>query len=299
MFAKDLDIDKYSVLVAAGGDGTYHEVINGMLARDDKRKIPIAVIPNGSGNDLCSAIGVWTLDHALDYICKGECTAIDTVRCLLDHESEDTLPEGEERWKHCRHMDISAGIAICGKINEGANPYKKCCGKVSYEIATIIQSCKGNFVNEDFEMEIDGQKVEKYEIVRSVCIIFLNGKYTGGGMVANPFACINDGLVDITWADHPDYQSLLGIADLLTQAKKGQGTQAYNGKSRYMRGRKIKMTFNGRPGDPPGKVYGQQLISIDGENLRYDKFLVMEAMPHNYEVMFDSEAYFKEFNSFV
>ena len=77
--------------------------------------------------------------------------------------------------------------------------------------------------------------------------MFLNGKYTGGGMVANPFACINDGLVDIIWADHPDYESLMGIAQLLDQAKKGAGSQAYSGKCRYMRGRKIKMTFKGRP----------------------------------------------------
>ena len=31
----DIDLDKYSMLVGYGGDGTYHEVINGMLARKD------------------------------------------------------------------------------------------------------------------------------------------------------------------------------------------------------------------------------------------------------------------------
>lgn len=46
------------MLVAAGGDGSYHEVVNGMLARTDKKKIPIGLIPNGSGNDTCTAIGV-------------------------------------------------------------------------------------------------------------------------------------------------------------------------------------------------------------------------------------------------
>jgi diacylglycerol kinase family enzyme len=34
-FAKTLDLSKYSMLVAAGGDGSYHEVVNGMLARAD------------------------------------------------------------------------------------------------------------------------------------------------------------------------------------------------------------------------------------------------------------------------
>ena len=140
-YARDLDMDKYSVLCAAGGDGTYHEVINGMLARDDKRKIPMCFLPNGSGNDLCNSLGIWSLDHALDYICKDECIPIDTVRVLLDHETEDTIPEGEDRHLLCRHFDVNCGISITAKITNGAIPYKGCCGKRSYEIATIAQKC--------------------------------------------------------------------------------------------------------------------------------------------------------------
>jgi diacylglycerol kinase family enzyme len=34
--AHDTDYSQYSMLVACGGDGTYHEVVNGMLARKDK-----------------------------------------------------------------------------------------------------------------------------------------------------------------------------------------------------------------------------------------------------------------------
>jgi len=51
-----LDIDEYSAIVAVGGDGTLHEVVNGMLQRLDKRRLPVAFIPNGSGNDLCATL---------------------------------------------------------------------------------------------------------------------------------------------------------------------------------------------------------------------------------------------------
>lgn len=75
------------MLVAVGGDGSYHEVVNGMLARPDKAKLPVALLPNGSGNDTCRSIGIKTLDDALDYLIKGEVIAIDTIRCIIDCDS--------------------------------------------------------------------------------------------------------------------------------------------------------------------------------------------------------------------
>ena len=51
--AQELDLDKYDAIVCVGGDGTIHELANGLLFRKDKKKIPLAFIPNGSGNDLC------------------------------------------------------------------------------------------------------------------------------------------------------------------------------------------------------------------------------------------------------
>ena len=209
-FARDLDIDKYSILVAAGGDGTYHEVINGLLAREDGRKIPIAVIPNGSGNDLCSSIGIFNLDEALNYIIKGECIKLDTIRCLFDHESEDTLPEGDERYKFMQHADMNCGMGITGKINIGAEPYKKWFGKRSYEIATILEKLKGNFVTEDYEVEIDGQRLEGLSEAKSLMLIVANGKYKGGDTILNPFACLNDGLLDVSWSNEARLNTLMG-----------------------------------------------------------------------------------------
>jgi diacylglycerol kinase family enzyme len=51
-----LILDNYSAIVAVGGDGTVHEVVNGLMYRSDGRKLPLAIIPNGTGNDMCAAI---------------------------------------------------------------------------------------------------------------------------------------------------------------------------------------------------------------------------------------------------
>lgn len=64
-YVKDLDIDKYSVIVAVGGDGTVHEVVNGLLYRKDKKKIPIAILPNGTGNDMCGALAIESFEQGM------------------------------------------------------------------------------------------------------------------------------------------------------------------------------------------------------------------------------------------
>ena len=66
-----------------------------------------------------------------------------------------------------------------------------------------------------------------------------------------------------------------------------------------MRGKKIKVVFQGRRGATPEFNARPQLLGIDGEDLRYKKQVVWEIVPANVEVMFDSDAYFKEFNSFL
>ena len=42
--------EKYNVIVAAGGDGTLFDVINGYYKNSSKKKIPIGVLPVGTGN---------------------------------------------------------------------------------------------------------------------------------------------------------------------------------------------------------------------------------------------------------
>ena len=146
-------------MVVAGGDGTCHEVVNGLLARADKNKIPLAFLPNGSGDDFCSAVGIMSMDHGLDYICKAETIKVDTIRVLLDHDSEDTLPEGIERFNFCRHSIINAGCAMPPLIAFKAKAWKTCCGKTRYRISSMLEASKGKVIPEILEVHEDGEKM--------------------------------------------------------------------------------------------------------------------------------------------
>ena len=51
------DINRIIVL---GGDGTMHEVINGMLTRKDNKNLPVGLLPTGSGNSLLHDFKQWS-----------------------------------------------------------------------------------------------------------------------------------------------------------------------------------------------------------------------------------------------
>ena len=84
---KEIDPSSYSALIAVGGDGTLHEVINGMMMRKDGQKLPIALIPNGSGNDLVGSLGCKDLEMAIDWIIKADMIKMDGSRLKKYHRS--------------------------------------------------------------------------------------------------------------------------------------------------------------------------------------------------------------------
>lgn len=56
---RDLDVSKVDLIISVSGDGMLHELVNGIMKRDDwhqATKVPIGVIPCGTGNALASSL---------------------------------------------------------------------------------------------------------------------------------------------------------------------------------------------------------------------------------------------------
>ena len=53
---RSCNFSEYDSVCTIGGDGTLNEVVNGMLSRDDNRKLPIGLIPGGTGNSFMKTI---------------------------------------------------------------------------------------------------------------------------------------------------------------------------------------------------------------------------------------------------
>ena len=142
-----------------------------MLARADGQMIPIAPIPNGSGDNFCSALGILSFDDALDNIIAATSIKIDTTRILIDREDESDLPQGPDRLKSIRYMISNSAVGMPAVIANAALPYKKCCGKVSYSFACLVECAKNNFKPDLFELTIDGQQVGSEPVETSILMV--------------------------------------------------------------------------------------------------------------------------------
>lgn len=149
------EIENYSAIAAVGGDGTIHEIINGLLKRRDGKKVPIALLPNGSGNDACGGIKVDTMEQAISYLVKGDTIKLDVIKCLIDIE------EGYEAdHDHLRYSIINSGLCLVANCARNAVRYKSCMGKHAYSLATVLELIKRR--QERFDIIInDGEEVIK------------------------------------------------------------------------------------------------------------------------------------------
>jgi diacylglycerol kinase family enzyme len=88
-----------------------------MMFREDKKRIPIAFIPNGSGNDTCKAIGVHSIEQALEYIKKGDLLKVDLNRVWIDAETFEEIErqEGDQKFSKIRYSIINAATGFVAK----------------------------------------------------------------------------------------------------------------------------------------------------------------------------------------
>jgi sphingosine kinase len=84
----DLNLTKEGIVVVSG-DGLFHEVVNGLLHREDweqAAKIPLGIIPAGSGNGLARSLQAWNPFRAALAIIKGHQQPLDTWSVIANND---------------------------------------------------------------------------------------------------------------------------------------------------------------------------------------------------------------------
>jgi diacylglycerol kinase (ATP) len=170
----------YETVVALGGDGTVHEVINGLMQAGEPRRPRLGVVPLGSGNDFSAGIGVPSDPaSALRRIFKGgEVKSVDIGRV------QDAAGR-VEYW--CNVLGIGFDAAI--NIQSRSIPWLH--GFWMY-LAAILKTIIIKFDRPLLEIEMDGKKTSG----RYLMLTIGNGEREGGGFRFAPDAKIDDGWLD-------------------------------------------------------------------------------------------------------
>lgn len=161
-------------IIALGGDGTLHEVLNGL---HDPTACRLGIIPAGTGNDFA--------EHA-----KIPLKIQDSVNVILDEKIKET-DYLEVDGKRCMNV---AGIGMDVDVLERCSRGKKT-GKLKY-LKCLLQSV---FAFKGYDVVLrNGEKEEERKVLLSaVC----NGSQFGGGIRICPVADSTDGKMDVVVVD--------------------------------------------------------------------------------------------------
>jgi len=159
------------VVVAAGGDGTLNEVVNGLDGYD----VPLGIIPVGTANDFARQVGIPAdADHAMDVILQRKPRRLDTASL-----------NGR------RFLNVSTGGVGAEATAETPAEMKESLGSLAYAITGMRKLADfspgyARFVGDDFEY-------------RGNFLMFAVGitRSTGGGSMVTPMASATDGLLDL------------------------------------------------------------------------------------------------------
>jgi diacylglycerol kinase (ATP) len=180
------------LVIAVGGDGTLHEVANGVL--ESATDAAVGYVGQGTGGDFRRSLG---LDHRLDaYV---EAIASGTRRRVDVGKLHYRANDGGKRSRWFVNI-LSAGMG--GLVDRYvADTSKALGGKAAYFWASTraLVACQRGRLR--CEVSLEGQRHERS--VDTFMIAICNGRYFGGGMHVAPMAKLDDGRFEVVSMDAP------------------------------------------------------------------------------------------------
>jgi len=167
----------YERVIAMGGDGTAHEVVNGIMQVPEDRRPSLGVVPVGSGNDFAHAIGIpLEPDRALACALNGTPSAIDLGLMIDEHG-------------HKEYFDNTLGIGFDAVVTIRSHRLPVVRGFLMY-LTAVIQTIILNHDPALMQIDSDGKQWEQSNLMLTMC----NGPREGGGFLVAPDARLDDGL---------------------------------------------------------------------------------------------------------
>jgi len=175
----------YRKFVAIGGDGTVHEVVNGIMKQKivSTDEITMAVIPVGTGND-------WAKHHGIRYNMDSLCHSL---KIDLTEKQDVGVASFSKNGEHkTEYFNNVAGMAYDAFVVEELEKRKSKPNKFIYIFSVLSMLFRYKLQNA--LIKINGKEINGkfYTINVGIC------KYSGGGMSLVPHANHNDGMLAVT-----------------------------------------------------------------------------------------------------
>jgi len=177
--AKQAGEQGYDLVIAMGGDGTVHEVMNGLMKVPEEKRPVLGVVPVGSGNDFGHGISASRNSaEALNRAINGEPSTLDLGLMTDEHGRKE-------------YFDNTLGIGFGAMVTIRSHQLPLLRGFLMY-LTSVIQTILLDHNPMKMQIEVDGKKMEESIIYLILC----NGPREGGGFLIAPDAKIDDGLLD-------------------------------------------------------------------------------------------------------
>lgn len=169
----------YDLVIAVGGDGTVHEVINGLMQVPEKKRPALGIVPLGSGNDFAHILGVpLNPAQALQSAINGQPHPLD-MASVRDEKNR------------LEYFNNTIGIGFDAAVNAYTRQIKRIHGFMMYFVALILTIFR-RFDALDVHVETDQETWDLNMLMLAVG----NGPREGGGFIVTPQARLDDGILN-------------------------------------------------------------------------------------------------------
>ena len=174
----------YRQFIAVGGDGTAHEILNGVFADANKQapsaqpRATIGFLPLGTGNSFLRDFSKAGEELSIDALIQRRKRPVDVLR--LTHAGGETYSLNL----------ISVGFTA--DVGAFTNRHLKPLGPAGYLLGVFVRILKLH--GKSFPLRCDADK--NWDDRPCLFLTFNNSKYTGGNMLIAPHADPHDGLIE-------------------------------------------------------------------------------------------------------
>jgi YegS/Rv2252/BmrU family lipid kinase len=207
----------YDVVAALGGDGTVHEVINGLMRVPEESRPLLGSVPLGSGNDFSSNVGFEEdLELAMERVFNGETKSIDLGQ----------VTDGSGRTEF---WDNTLGIGFDASATIHSYQITRLQGFAMYLWAVILTILRNHDAplmkivtdEETFEQEI-------------LMFVLCNGPREGGGFFVAPDAIPDDGVFHYAMVEHVSRLMMFRLVPEVMKGTHGRFKQVRMGQFREL-----------------------------------------------------------------